>query len=1158
MESALPKALRRKLESTVIKARDVAEKAASNELMRLSVGDKAPASYLSEAERKLRNRLRTHGRQLGDRRKLDGSQAIDQLVTEVAYEHWHRMLFARFLAESNLLIFKDGVTPLSIHDCFDLAEEETGDRSLGWQYAATYASKMLPQIFRVDSPVFNLDFAPNDQKQLEDLLASLDEETFLASDALGWVYQFWQSKRKEEVNASGDKIGAKELPAVTQLFTEPYMVAFLLDNSLGAWWASRRLSLDDLRNAVSEEELRSKASIPGVPLEYLRFVQQEDESGQLVWTPAAGTFDAWPDSLAELKTLDPCCGSGHFLVAAFLMLVPIRMELEGLSPKETVDDVLQDNIHGLELDQRCVELAAFNLALAAWKFPDAGGYRRLPELNVACSGLTVSIAKEEWKQLGLGKSNLSIALDWIHDTFKKAPVLGSLLNPAKTDAAKLVQWDELSNSLIKAARQEKDEEKHEVAIVAQGLAKAATLLAGRYQWVITNVPYLARGKQEEELRIFCERYYPAAKSDLATVFLDRCLEFCAEGGTTSVVLPQNWLFLTSYKALREKLLKTALWHIIARLGSGAFETISGEVVKAILLSLSRGSEIASSSGLFAETKGGGLIHGVDVSELRTVTEKSVKLVTAEVRRVEQTKQLSNPDARIGFIEHESRNHISEIAECYQGLVTGDIERFTKKLWEISIMDGSWLPFRRSNNLSHFYGDVSEVILWEGGIGQLREYAIAARDQLHDMHESGNRAWGKSGIAVNRMGDLQAVPYWGEHFDNNVAVVFLSTDIDLVPLFCFLESEKFQIAIREIDQAIKVTNKTLLKVPFDSEFWSKIAKEKYPSGLPKRYSNNTTQWVFHGHPCGSVIWDEKSKGTAHGSIRIDETVLQVAVSRLLGYQWPAELDADMELAEEQREWVERCKELFPYADDDGIVCIPAVRGEQPADQRLESLLQVAYGEQWSISIRGRLLEVVGCKNRSLDFWLREKFFQQHCKLFQNRPFIWHIWDGLKDGFSALVNYHNLDRKNLERLVYTYLDDWIRTQKHGKAEGVDGASSRLAAAEGLKQRLEHILEGEAPYDIFVRWKPLEEQPIGWNPDLNDGVRLNIRPFMTVEDVGKKGAGVLRAKPNIHWKKDRGKDVPSAPWYSLGLEYGEGEGARINDHHLTLEEKKAAREL
>ena len=162
-----------------------------------------------------------------------------------------------------------------------------------------------------------------------------------------------------------------------------------------------------------------------MPLDYLRFVQQEDGT----WTPAAGTFDGWPEQLADLKTLDPCCGSGHFLVAAFLMLVPMRMERDGLSAREAVDAVLRENIHGLELDQRCVELAAFALALTAWKYPSAGGYRVLPELNVACSGLSISAKKEEWLALAGDNTNLRLALDELYKQFKDAPVLGSLINP---------------------------------------------------------------------------------------------------------------------------------------------------------------------------------------------------------------------------------------------------------------------------------------------------------------------------------------------------------------------------------------------------------------------------------------------------------------------------------------------------------------------------------------------------------------------------------------------------------------------------------------------------------------------------------------------------------------------------------------------------------
>ena len=252
---------------------------------------------------------------------------------------------------------------------------------------------------------------------------------------------------------------------------------------------------------------------------------------------------------------------------------------------------------------------------------------------------------------------------------------------------------------------------------------------------------------------------------------------------------------------------------------------------------------------------------------------------------------------------------------------------------------------------------------------------------------------------------------------------------------------------------------------------------------------------------------------------------------------------MELSEDARRWIARCSALDAMVDDDGIVCLPPVRGEKAASERLHNFLVAAYGDDWSSSVLAKLMAEADCAGKTLEVWLRDKFFEQHFKMFHNRPFIWHIWDGVKDGFAALVNYHKLTRQNLETLIYTYLGDWIKRQEDEIKQGIDGASIRLAAAQKLKSELEKILEGEKPYDIFVRWKPLDQQPIGWEPDLNDGVRLNIRPFIQ--------ASILRKNPNINWNKDRGKDVESSLWYH------KFDGDRINDHHLSLTEKKAARE-
>jgi hypothetical protein len=326
----------------------------------------------------------------------------------------------------------------------------------------------------------------------------------------------------------------------------------------------------------------------------------------------------------------------------------------------------------------------------------------------------------------------------------------------------------------------------------------------------------------------------------------------------------------------------------------------------------------------------------------------------------------------------------------------------------------------------------------------------------------------------------------------------------------------------LDKKIGVTPATLLRIPFDLNKWQEVASEKYPIGLPKPFSADPTQWLFHGHP-----------------IRADQP-LSVALSRLLGYRWPAEYNSEINLSDEARKLISEITRFDHLSDNDGILCIPSVNKEETAANRLRDYLKEIFEDQWNNNTIQQLLEKENARSSNLESWLRNEFFIQHCKVFHNRPFIWHIWDGRNDGFSALVNYHKLNKENLTKLIYTYLGDWIRMCETKKKAGESGAEGLLSAAQKLKEKLELIFEGEAPYDIFVRWKPLNQQPIGWDPDLNDGIRLNIRPFME--------ADVLRKKPNIKWGIDRGKNPKGSPWGEI----------RDNDRHLTLAEKKTAREI
>lgn len=1150
----LPTQLRNRLEAAVKQARRTAEAAAKVALERLTVGGAEPGTHLSVDERQLRNRLRAHGRQLGDQRDPKaGGQSINRLIHECAYEHWHRMLFARFLAENHLLIHEKEGMPVTLAECDELARDLSADDADGrrfekeaethlrksaqsvdgWVLAGRFASRMLPQIFRPDDPVLQVGFAPEHKRALEKLVTELPVEVFTAEDSLGWVYQFWQAERKDEVNASGDKITGETLPAVTQLFTEHYMVLFLLHNTIGAWWAATqkaegRGQKSEWDKCQTEDDCRKLVALPGYEFTYLRFIRDPNHqpstgNPQPAWVPAAGGFPGWPKSLKDFKLLDPCCGSGHFLVAAFVLLVLMRMQDEKLSAKDACDAVLRENLHGLELDPRCTQIAAFALALAAWKFPnlsaddadghrlgregkdnlrksaqsvDALGFRPLPPLNIACSGLGVNARKEDWLALANGDTRLRSGLEQLYDLFQKAPELGSLINPRRLAHGDLVtaSFAEIQPLLTKALQSEKakrNDDLNEIGVAAQGMARAANLLSVQYQLVLTNVPYLLFKKQGEILKRFCEQSAADAKMDLASVFVVRCLDFAALRGTAALVTPQNWLFLGSYKNLRERLLSSVTWDWVARLGPGAFETIGGEIVNAALLSSTRN-----------EPDGRHLLYGVDVSASPSTGEKADALRTGQFRTISQSSQLKNPDARISFDEASSQTLLANFAISMRGIVNGDNDYWLRCFWELAKVTGGWRLLQTTVESSGWFGGTELIINWStGGLGMLRP-------------GTENQAYGKKGVAISRMGEIKVALYTGELYDQAVATIVPKKPTHLPAVFAYCSSSQYAADVRKIDQALKVTNASLIKVPFDLAHWQRVAAEKYPKGLPEPDSNDPTQWLFNGRLADSIA------------------PLQVGVARLLGYRWPRQTGQTVSGAAPVPE-----DGLEKFVDKDGIVCIPSVRGEPPAAERLRALLAAAYGDKWSSAKQDELLSTINPRPSTIEDWLRNGFFDQHSKLFHHRPFIWQIWDGRKDGFSALVNYHKLDHKLLEKLTYTYLGDWIKKQQEAVANEESGADDRLLKAQQLQDKLKLILEGEAPYDIFVRWKTLEQQPIGWHPDLNDGVRLNIRPFME--------ADVFRKRPNIKWGKDRGKNPPGSPW---------GE-ERDNDRHLTLAEKRAA---
>ena len=266
------------------------------------------------------------------------SRKPTHLKQACAYEHWHRMLFARFLAENDLLLNPEYGVAMSLAEIQETARAQNQD----WlSLASDYAQRMLLEVFRPDDPVLQVVMPPETRQELEESLAQLPAEIFTADDSLGWVYQFWQRDEKERVNKSEVKIGADELSPVTQLFTEDYMVLFLLHNTLGAWWAAKR------RAEGKTHEL------PGYEWTYLRLNDDgSPAAGQLrrLAQDSARASRARPlhgeRSLSDVRASDPCANAAG---------------RGGLVMSEAVHAILAENLFGLELDARCSQIAAFNL-----------------------------------------------------------------------------------------------------------------------------------------------------------------------------------------------------------------------------------------------------------------------------------------------------------------------------------------------------------------------------------------------------------------------------------------------------------------------------------------------------------------------------------------------------------------------------------------------------------------------------------------------------------------------------------------------------------------------------------------------------------------------------------------------------------------------------
>lgn len=521
-------------------------------------------------------------------------------------------------------------------------------------------------------------------------------------EIIGWLYQYYISERKNEVMDGfkrNRKAGADEIPAATQLFTPDWIVRYLVQNTVGRLWVRSHPDSQLSKN-----------------WEY--YIQPSEND-------AAGDEDILKIQTPEdLTVCDPACGSGHMLTYAFDLLYEIYEE-EGYAPSDIPSLILKHNLYGMEIDERAASLAAFALTMKA-RSRSRRFFKKQVEPNIQRI-VPIAFKEDEVVELNdLYQVNLDSTV-W--NTYAKADVYGSLIQPPQELvelAASSPESEDGIDTLFDPLLREH----------AEDVFTQTRYLARKYAAVVANPPYMGAKNMSGELKQFVQDHYEDGKADLFAAFILCNRQFIQHGAMLGMITMQSWMFLSSFEALRRKLLDSSSIETMAHLGAGAFDSIGGEVVSTAAFTLKNNS--SSGNGTY--------IRLVDVSGDDNQSKACVDAIKGDTDylfEVNQHEFAQVPGSPIVYwlskpmLDTFAKNKaLEEIAEPRQGLATADNARFVREWWEPSnyktgfdcelreesIERGTkWFPYNKGGEYRKWYGNQEFVVNWENDGKELEDF-----------------------------------------------------------------------------------------------------------------------------------------------------------------------------------------------------------------------------------------------------------------------------------------------------------------------------------------------------------------------------------------------------------------------------------------------------
>ena len=1109
-------------------------------------------------------------------------KGYQQVMEEVAYTWFNRFSALRFMEVNGYLpshvrvftdennAFKPQILAEALHlelDKLDkdkvYALKETEQTEELYKYLlivqCNALNSILPGMFQTIADYTELLLPDNLLREgsvIEQMISQIPEDNWQdAVQIIGWLYQYYNSEKKDEVFAAlkkNVKITKENIPAATQLFTPDWIVRYMVENSLGRLWAEGHPDAKAQLLPTPEEQAAYTAGNRD-PEDtkwhyYLEEAQQEPQVQAQLSEISKQYADLTPE---QIKVIDPCCGSGHILAYLFDVLMQIY-ENYGYTPRDAVASILQNNLYGLDIDDRAAQLAYFAVMMKAVRYDkrflkrkDEDGEPDVPQPHVYAIEESNRIEKPDVEYFCNGKLELKDAMQTILTQLYDAKEYGSILTIPPQD------WDALYARFDEVA-DESSFHRESIRKKLLPLVRVAQTLAQKYDVVVTNPPYMGASNMNSDLSEYVKKYYPDSKSDLFAVFIEVCSRMAKQNGYQAMITQHAWMFLSSFEKLREKMMLTETVSM-AHLGARAFEEIGGEVVQTTSFVRVR-THIDNYKGVYCR-----------LIEPTTQQDKEDMFLAGENRYTTHQDNFAKiPGSPVAywvsnnFLKAFDNEKIGKYTISDGQTKTGNNDKYLRLLWEVPVSEigkgKHWVLHAKGGAFRRWYGNIDTLIDWSD----------SAREHYRTDHVARiapEYIWFRKGICWTLISSnkLHGFRLLDDNSTFNLAApsVFFNNDRMMFYILGYLNSKFSQEIIALLNPTLNTNISDITAQPL---YYGKLPEQEdmvinlvsQNIALSKAdWDSFETSWDFARHPfikaitkypnmmdIGNIylaecydIWAGECEERFE-KLKTNEEELNRIFIDIYGLQdelTPEVEDKDVtvrkaDLGRDVRSFISyavgcmfgRYSPTFDglaYAggtwddskyniykpDADGI--IPICDDEYFEDDmmgRFVEFVRVVYGDSSLEDNLRFIANALGGKGQPKEVirnYFLNDFYADHCKIYQKRPIYWLFDSGKKNGFKCLIYLHRYQPDTIARIR----TDYVHEQQARYRIAIEGLEKQVAAVTSTSERVKltkQLNKVQAQDNELHQYEEkvhalADEIKI----DLDDGVKHNYEIFKDV---------------------------------------------------------------